>query len=320
MLHLSCSYIIQLISVTLKGFNFAGTYFINIEPYSSSGNFNLTIIRTELLAGATTSNAIPIISGYTGQLPGPGPLNETWLTVQLDGNFSFTLQLLGSTSSKINFYLYDSSLNLLKTSLNVDMTSQTISVNGLSGKYYIKLNYAYHLFDWIPDSYSLTISSITEIAGSSSSSPILISTGSTNGNMPGPGSNGNIWYSINLQGDYEISLTASDNTDFDLFVYDSNLNLVDSSALSSYPEKIDLTNLQGTYLIEIKDTLGQGSYTLTITEISTTNSVPTTTTTSTQTSHNTLSSSNAPFSFVSSLLTIFILFPIISWRRKLKND
>ncbi len=86
-----------------------------------------------------------------------------------------------------------------------------------------------------------------------------ISEGLTTGTISSVG--GEIWYNINLTGDYFFSLNGPDSTDFDLYIYLDNVQ-VDVADATSYPDVVTVDNTSGIYQLKVISIKGTGNFTL----------------------------------------------------------
>ena len=241
--------------ITTSGFDYSN-YFIKVDPYLGSGNFNLTISNISI-AGSNIQNPIVISQGITtGSFPGAGNSGSIWYNITLNGDYQFSLN--GPANSNLDYVLIDSSGAWVDDASNTTYPD-VITETNLAG------NYILELYGSGSGSFSLNISQIT--LGNTYTNPKPIKTGTTLGTLPGPEANGGIWYSIKLEGTYEINLSGPGGTDFDLYLYDVNKNLLNSSTTSSYPESIIFFNANSldTYLIFIDQFSGTGSFSLNVT-------------------------------------------------------
>ncbi|MFW9778109.1 MAG: hypothetical protein ACFFE8_04580 [Candidatus Heimdallarchaeota archaeon] len=102
--------------------------------------------------------------------------------------------------------------------------------------------------------------------GEDPSNAIVIILGDTFGNLPGPSTDGSVWYSITLTaGDYQISITAQEGTDFDLDMYDNSLGFIEGGYHDYYPDRFFALDLAAdTYFINVYAISGTGAFTLNV--------------------------------------------------------
>ncbi|MHA2252791.1 MAG: hypothetical protein ACXAD7_20685 [Candidatus Kariarchaeaceae archaeon] len=105
------------------------------------------------------------------------------------------------------------------------------------------------------------------VPGESSLDPITITTGTTIGNLPGPGSYDSIWYSISLSGTYQLNLTGPNFTDFDMKIYDNNLQHIVNAMSDKYPDTVTLDDSWGDFFINVLPYEGSGEFSLEITKL-----------------------------------------------------
>lgn len=263
-----------------KAYNLVGEYFINVYPYSGSGDFDLNVTSFVAIPGEDLEVPINIEEGITeGLLPGPSDDEAIYHNITLNGDYTFSLT--GAANTDFDMQLQG------ENGWNIDSSTTSIypeemTTHGLNGNYIIKI-YAYSG----EGVFTLRIERIIYQVGGSFYDPIAITGNNVNGNLPGPSISGGIWYSIQLFGNYRFELTADDGTDFDIKLYDLEYVLIDSGSSYAYPEVMEIVNAIGTYIIEVygyqeSDT---GSYLLVIEEIEVTSTIdPFTTSTGADTS------------------------------------
>ncbi|OLS27256.1 MAG: hypothetical protein HeimC2_12480 [Candidatus Heimdallarchaeota archaeon LC_2] len=87
--------------------------------------------------------------------------------------------------------------------------------------------------------------------GDSPDNPISISEGTTLGSLPGPADDGSIWYSIILNGSYEFSISDTQNNEFNLTVYDANLQQLFRSFNADSHTTSTTLGMNGRYILSI---------------------------------------------------------------------
>ncbi|MCE7734160.1 MAG: hypothetical protein GPJ54_04720 [Candidatus Heimdallarchaeota archaeon] len=119
----------------------------------------------------------------------------------------------------------------------------------------------------------LSTSNADTVLGDTYTNPVDITTGDTNGTLPGPAPDGSIWYSVNLTGSYTFSLDGPVMTDFDFIIYTistetGNLTSLRTANDTTYPDNVVITEIPSiTFLINVYDVYDDGGdFVLTISE------------------------------------------------------
>lgn len=246
----------------LKAYNLVGDYFINVYPYSGSGDFDLNITSFVATPGEDPGAPIDIEEGITeGLLPGPAEDHSIYYNITLNGDYIFSLT--GPENTDFEIILMNENGGTVGSSTSSNYP-EVMTTGGLNGNYIIEI-YAYSG----EGAFTLRINRIVYQVGGSFYDPLAISGNNVSGNIPGPSSSGGIWYSIHLSGNYRFELTGDVGTDFDMKLYDLDYVLIDSASTYIYPEVMEIVNAIGKYIIEIygyqeRDT---GSYLLVIEKI-----------------------------------------------------
>jgi hypothetical protein len=236
------------------------------SSYSVHRNFTFELIvgLKITLGGSTLQTATEISVGYTyGLLPGPGCDSETWLKINSTTHSFLFLNLTGPEYTDFDAYIYGPNEALVSLAAKPDYPDECSVVLLQSGYYYIKLD---------PFSgsgyYSIFLNFTTEAYEDGSFFGLAITLpnrNSTTGTLPGPGTNGYFYYRVFVQKNQElhVSLTGPGGSDFDLYVYNPALELVDKSISPQSSESCYLAaKTTGFFYIIIVPYLGTGEFTL----------------------------------------------------------
>ena len=148
--------------------------------------------------------------------------------------------------------LFDGEVTLIGGAHDVDYPDIYRGLNLMTDTYYIKV---YAVLG--TGSFTLNIAEFV---------PIPIGLGDTVGPITAPDES--IWYNISLAaGDYQFSLSGPEGTNFDLFLYNSNLGYISTSVNPEYPDIYrGYSLIVDNYFIEIYASNGTGTFTLTVSE------------------------------------------------------
>ena len=242
----------------------AGDFYINVYANSGTGAFTLNIAEYTRVDGDYYDNPIRInLDDTIGNMPGPGASGEIYYVIYLSaGDYEFSLTGPGGTD--FNMYLFDDNGN------NIGIADDTtypdiLMVTGLGVGYYLVTIFPITG----TGEFTLNIATYSPPTGDSPANAIPIAAISkTVGVIPGPGASEEIWYIITLPaGGRRFSLTGPSETDFNLDLYDSNEDFINSADDTYYPDELIILDLEtGDFFIAIRPITGIGAFTLTITE------------------------------------------------------
>lgn len=238
----------------MKSYNLLGNYFIRVYPWSGSGDFDLNITSFVAIPGENFEVPINIEEGITeGLLPGPAEHEAIFYNITLNG--VYTISLVGTENTDFDIRLTDENGLYVSSSLTSSYPElmTTLELNG---------NYIIEIYAYSGDgAFVLSVIKNYESSGSSLLSAELMVGNNVSGYLSGDSD----WYKIELYGDFELTLTADDGTDFDLKLFAANNELLDAGNGDTYPEVINIQNANGWYFIEIFPFLPYGgSYLLEI--------------------------------------------------------
>ncbi len=214
---------------------------------------NATIPMVQAIPGDGSQNPLEISEGiYYGNLSEFGSM---WYLINLTGNYIFELD--GDIDTDFDLYLYNLTEHELDHS-NEPNYPDAITSYGYYGSHLLEVrSYSGS------GNFTLDVSSFPVIPGDNEKNPISISEGETTGVFDG--SIDFIWYNHSFSGNYNLKLVGDDLTDFDLYVYDQGLNLIEQSSGITYPKIVDLYSFYESALIKIETSSSEGSFTLNIT-------------------------------------------------------
>ncbi len=240
----------------------SGSYYINVYTSSGTGTFTLSISAYTRVPGDYYDNPIRInIGNTTGTMLGPGTSGEIYYVITLsNGNYKFSLQGPGGTD--FDLFLFNSDGENIGTGDGDIYPDILIAMDLAAGNYLIAI------FPIVGSgTFMLNINTYIPPTGDSPANAIPITLGETVGELPGPGIAEETWYIISLStGDVKLSLTGPAGTDFNLELFDNELNFIDAAENTSYPDILIVTDIEvANYLIAIHPISGSGVYSLTIT-------------------------------------------------------
>lgn len=237
------------------------------DSYQITRNFTFELIvgRQITLGGWSFATAAEITPGLIlGILPGIGPDGVSWLKIDCTASLYLFLNLTAPELTDFDIYVYDSAQNLVSMAVKPDYPDECCFLIPQTGYYYLKMDpYSggtcyYQLF--------VNITSIAYEDGSSYGIAITLS-GNTivNNSLPGPGGYGYFYYRISLSKDQRLRvyLEGPSGTDFDLYIYDSNLRQVAIAARYGSSESCGVVaRSSGYYYIVVVPYYGTGQFTL----------------------------------------------------------
>lgn len=227
--------------------------------------FELVVGRKITPGGSTLQTATEISIGpIYGNLPGPGTAGESWLKINCPTDLYLFLNLTGPALTDFDAYVYGPDEKLVSVAGKATYPDECSLLLMQSGYYYIKLiacgagSGYYELFvNFTTEAYEdgLGYGTAFTLAGNASVS----------GTLPGPGAAEFLYYRvIMLEGQrIQVTLEGELGTDFDLYIYDSNLNEIDRSTSPSSSEYcVERADSTGYYYIVLVRYSGSGTYTL----------------------------------------------------------
>jgi len=231
--------------------------FFNSYLIARNFTFELIVGQQITLGGWSLASATEITPGLIyGILPGSGPDGEAWLKINVTASFYLFLNLSAPELTDFDLYVYDSALTLISAAVKPDYPDECCFLIPYTCYYYLKLDpYSggscyYELF--------VNITSIAYEDGSSFGIALTLPANTlVNNSLPGPGSHGYFYYRLRvfLEGPYA--------TDFDLYIYDSNLKQVAHSARYGSSESCGLVaQSSGYFYILVVPYSGAGEFTL----------------------------------------------------------
>ncbi len=237
--------------------------------YSVIRNFTFELIVGLKLTpgGPTFQEATEITPGYTyGILPGPGTNRESWLKINCSKNFYLFLNLTGPELTDFDAYIYDSTEHLVSVIGKATYPDECSFLLMQDDYYFIKLD---------PFSgsgyYTLFANFTTEPYEDGSFFGLAITLpgiSSVNGSLPGPSANGYYYYRVIVSKNQQITVTlqGDSGTDFDIYIYNSELRQVASSRrpMTSSEYCFIYTDQDGYYYIVVVPYHGSGNFTLSV--------------------------------------------------------
>jgi len=227
-------------------------------------SFELIVGRKITLGGRTLRTATEIAPGTIfGLLPGPGCDRETWLKINGTKNSNLFLNLTGPAYTDFDAYVYGPDEKMVTVAGKADYPDACSFLLLQNGFYYIKLN-PYSGSGY----YSLSVNFTPDLFEDGTHFGLaftLPSTNSTSNTLPGPGINGYFYYRVIVYKNQElqVSLNGPTGSDFDLYVYNPELQLVDKSISPQSSESCHLVaKMTGYYYIVIIPYSGTGEFTL----------------------------------------------------------
>lgn len=211
--------------------------------------FNFTVIGSP---GESPDDPIPIDEGIT-----LGTVNNTeslWYSINLEGNYEISLN--ASVSADFDMALYNSSLDVVQTATSPSYPD-IMTIYSRYGLHYIEV-YPYNG----DGDFILNVTSFPVILGDSERNPILISEGTIQQTLDGSGDF--LWYQVDLAGNYEFVLSGPNTANFDLYLYNSDLERIGITQGSDYPNLLTSYSIYGSFFIQIHSTSGAGDFTLVI--------------------------------------------------------
>ena len=273
----------------------SGTYYIAVKYDSSYGSYTVTYntvtldpTLTELRdAPGTIATPYSIAAGetFSGNMNSSDNDSSTgdWIAINLVAGRDYRIQLTEGSASSVSMRLYDSTGTLYAYSNGSLNTSTTQVIQGTaleSGSYYIAVKYdsSYGSYTVTYDTVSLD-TTLTEFldAPGTIATPYSIAAGETfKGNMNSADGNSstNDWIAVNLVAGqtYHIQLTEGTISSATVKLYDSQGNLFTNATGSTNSTAFIDTTItnSGIYYIAANSSSSYGSYTISVTNTSST--------------------------------------------------
>lgn len=230
----------------------AGSYYLNVNSYSSSGSFNVSVYPYAIHPGEDLAHAITIPLNST--LSGSVPFNYYYnFTISNTGYYYFNLT--NDLSNSVYFDVYDSSGSYIGSPTYFNTLYQFVADLG-TGNYYIEI------FGSEASSFNIEFYSYNFQPGENLAHAIPLNQNVTvTDSMP---YNSYFNFSISTSGYYKINLTANPSTSIDFTVYDTNGYYVGDNYGYTYPEIADLYLDNGSYYIEVYSSVSTGNFNLTV--------------------------------------------------------
>ncbi|NVM54505.1 MAG: hypothetical protein HWN66_12445 [Candidatus Helarchaeota archaeon] len=241
------------------------------EPYTITRNFTFEIVvgRKIILGGSSLQTATEIYIGYFyGNLPGPGVDGESWFKINCTKDFYLFLNLTGPALTDYDVYVYDPDEKLASVAGKPVYPDECSMLIMQSGFHYIKVlsysgGYGYY------DMFVNITTEAYEDGLSYGTAFTLSSNARTNGTLPGPGSTDYLYYRVIVSDGQRLQVTLEGEfgVDFDLYIYDTDLNELDRSNnfLTSSEYCVVKASSTGYYYIIIVRYFGSGEFTLEVT-------------------------------------------------------
>ena len=253
-----------------------GFYYVLVFAYEGSGNYELSVT----LDGTFTSDgdnspeeATPMAlnSSETSDLDEEGYDKFDWWNISLEVGDIITISLTVPNSGNFDIVLLDVELDVIANSDENDPgeDEEAEGVILFTSNYYIVV-YA----EEGSGTYTLTVTKtghFTSDNNNDAGNATAIQLGDTIENRLTETIDRMDWFFVNLtEGDIvRIHLTIPPATDFDVVVYDAELDYIDDSSGSGQEEEINIPIFSsGTYYMKVISYRGSGSYVLTVTKTS----------------------------------------------------
>lgn len=246
--------------VRANGYN--GDYIIQVISYTGIGDFTLVIkdpIGTSIDNPIITAN-----STITGYLLGTNIGGSLWYKTSVSGDRRIFLSGPSGSEFGYNFYYPNGTMAYqLEGSIYTDPSKiepypKALNIEEMSGDYLIQV-----FTDRGIGNFNLTISDISSESGAFQKTAIPISQQITNDEFIAVKQN--IWYNLTLDGNYIFTLNGLQGVDFDMYLYNSSLNIVESSHKSIFPDEILVYNYTGVYYLRVEAWAGIGTFSLNMT-------------------------------------------------------
>lgn len=245
------------------------------NPYSKLFAFQVLINASSVVSGgASFDTAVLIVSGtYDSSMPGPDPSDSSeWFKFSVISGDSIQISIDNANpGTDFDAYLYSPAGSLIAYAIGTSYPDTCLHTASSTGYYRLRIKPysgtgAYQ--------FTLTVSSTP---GPSTEDGYSFGTAITftqdenliANSLPSAGPDGSLYYRIFLQaGEHVVARLDGDSNqhDFDLYLYDSAINLVDESYTYYYPERVSGVALNaGYFYIVVSQYSGSGSFTLQVT-------------------------------------------------------
>jgi hypothetical protein len=243
----------------------AGTYFVQVYPYSGSTNYNLSLAAVPDVAGNTLATARDITIGATptsySDFVGSTDSND-YYRFSLGTTSDFSLNLTG-LSDDADVSLLDSNGSEITSSTNGSNDSESITRQLSAGTYFVRV-YPYSG----STNYNLSLAAVPDNAGNTLATARDITIGATPTSysdfVGSTDSNDYYRFSLGTTSDFSLNLTGL-SADADVSLLDSNGSVITSSTNgNNSSESIARQLSAGTYFVRVYPYSGSTNYNLTL--------------------------------------------------------
>jgi hypothetical protein len=259
----------------------SGYYYICVHLWSGSGIYSMTVTITggatqnDMGTGTDAGNSLGAATTIQAG-SGTGYLDSTdtddYYKVSVSSGQTISVSMTPPSGSDFDLKLYDPNQSQVASSSLGGSQTDTVTYTAIfSGYYYICVNL------WSGSSiYSMTVTvtggttqndaNSGQDAGNSFAQALAIGAGSYTGFVDSTDTDD--YYKVNLSSGQtiEVYLTPPSGSDFDLYLYDPNQTLLDSSTLSgSQTDTVSYVAItSGGYYVRVKRWSGSGVYLFTV--------------------------------------------------------
>ena len=259
-----------------------GYYYIRVYQYSGSGIYSMIVMVTGGAtqndmgtggdAGNSTSSATTIAAGSgTGYMDDQTDTDD-YYKISVAAGQSISVSMTPPSGSDFDLELYNPSQSLVDSSrLGGSQTDSVEAVASSAGYYYIHVEQwsgsgIYSMIVMVAGGTAQNDANSGQDAGDSFAQALTIGAGSYVGFVDSTDIND--YYKVNLSSGQtiDVSLMPPSGSDFDLYLYDPNQTLLDSSTLSgSQTDTVSyVATSSGDYYIRVKQWSGSGVYSFTV--------------------------------------------------------
>jgi hypothetical protein len=243
----------------------AGTYFVQVYPYSGSTNYNLSLAAVPDNAGNTLATARDITIGATPTTYSDfvdSTDSNDYYRFSLGTTSNFSLNLTG-LSDDADVSLLDSNGSVITSSTNGSNTSESITRQLNAGTYFVQV-YPYSG----STNYNLSLAAVPDNAGNTLATARDITIGATpttySDFVDSTDSNDYYRFSLGTTSNFSLNLTGLSD-DADVSLLDSNGSVITSSTNgNNSSESITRQLSAGTYFVRVYPYSGSTNYNLTL--------------------------------------------------------
>ncbi|MHA1231247.1 MAG: clostripain-related cysteine peptidase [Candidatus Helarchaeota archaeon] len=259
---------IENLSIFFLYFNLSCKYLGVSETIYRNISLYFMVGKDIIMGGSSFSSAVSIpLDDLVGVVPGPGIDRSSWYKVNVPSNIKALLLNLTSPASSADFdmYIYSPSGSLITVAISANFPDFTSFTNLEPGDYRIKV----HPYSGEGIFILYMVENKTCDDGNSVNTAyelILPANGTVSGSLPNSGnSNGYLFYRVLArQGQViVITLNGDSGTDFDIYLCDYHLNVLDQAYTAHYPERLAYRATESSvYYIVLVAYSGSGSFTM----------------------------------------------------------